>query len=109
MNPQPIDLPYRVVVTQDFIDSGDPGDCDSCPVALSLYSQLIEGSPGRNIFVEVQRDKIDLNGWLYETPQDASEFIMMFDMEERADVRHRDTPFEFTITHRYDTIKEVAP
>ena len=105
---QPIALPYHVVVPQAMIDSGRPDEYDSCPVALSLYSQLIEGDPGRNISVEVYHDKIEINGWAYETPQDAADFIKMFDMEQRADVKYRDTPFEFDITHRYNTVKEVV-
>ena len=100
---QPIDLPYTVVVTQDFIDSGEPGDSDSCPVALSLYSQLLSGSPEKNIFVEVRTYSIGINGWVYDMPKEASEFIMMFDMEERVDMKYRDTPFEFAITNRYNT------
>ena len=102
---QPITLPYHVDVTQAMIDSGEPGDCDACPVALSLYSQLLSGSPEKNIYVEVQRKKIDINGWIYETPQSVDEFIGRFDYEDE-DLPVE--PFEFIITNRYDTIKEVS-
>ncbi len=26
----------KIKVTQEDIDNGDPGDCDSCPIALAL-------------------------------------------------------------------------
>ena len=93
---QPITLPYHVDVTQAMIAAGRPDDYDSCPVALSLYSQLVKGSPEKNVSVEVRTHGIDLNGWIYDMPKEAAEFITRFD--DRG-YEGPVEPFEFTITN----------
>jgi len=64
---------YALHVTQDKIDKGKPGDCASCPIALTF----LEAFPWAE--VEVVGPVVFLNRTAYSLPEECLDFIGRFD------------------------------
>ena len=68
----------RLTVTQSDIQDGQPGHPEQCPIALAFSRRFgLEVSvDGERVFIDTGDD---MPGVQYKTPDEASDFIRLFD------------------------------
>jgi len=91
-----MNITTTVYVTSDDIRRGEPGECDSCPIALAIDKAAeAVSSPAEYVHAQVFTEKtwlhIGKNRYQASLPQSARDFIGRYDNALPVE------PFEFTL------------
>jgi hypothetical protein len=86
MPPPVLGLPVQIAVTREHIAEGEPGECDSCPVAIALTEAIaalkIRNRADVSVYCEIATVAIGASVWSADLPSAAMDFIGRFDNAE---------------------------